>query len=121
MTLPIRNARVSVRPFSHPNLSWPRAEPVMDGGDWRTQLPPYARQRIANKIMDTLKRHIPVYGSEGLRELRKIAKRFEEKMYSAATSQSDYRRKVSLKLLSMETKSCNAATNSLPSNSAGPN
>ena len=37
--------------------------------------------------MDTLKRHIPVYGSEGLRELRKIAKRFEEKMYSAATSQ----------------------------------
>ncbi|RVW36853.1 hypothetical protein CK203_098083 [Vitis vinifera] len=89
MTLPTRNAGVSVQPFSHPTLSWPRvpsyfllfvfllpfffslilfsllwnwelkdtnnqrpaqAEPVMDGGDWRTQLPPDCRQRIANKM-----------------------------------------------------------------------
>ncbi|RVW93999.1 Mediator of RNA polymerase II transcription subunit 15a [Vitis vinifera] len=155
MTLPTRNAGVSVQPFSHPTLSWPRvpltfsflygklisfssafffslilfsllwnwelkdtnnqrpaqAEPVMDGGDWRTQLPPDCRQRIANKIMGTLKRHLPVSGPEGLHELRKIAERLEEKIYSAATSQ----------MLTMETKSCNAATNSLPSNSAGPN
>ncbi|RVW36836.1 Mediator of RNA polymerase II transcription subunit 15a [Vitis vinifera] len=71
--------------------------------------------------MDTLKRHLPVSGPEGLHELRKIAERLEEKIYSAATSQSDYLRKISLKMLTMETKSCNAATNSLPSNSAGPN
>ncbi|WKA01807.1 hypothetical protein VitviT2T_020068 [Vitis vinifera] len=118
MTLPTRNAGVSVKTFSHPTLSWPRAEPVMGGGDWRTQLPPSARQRIANKIMDKLKRHLPASGPEGLHELRKIAERFEEKIYSTATSQSDYLRKLSLKMLTMETKFCNAA---MPSNSTGPN
>ncbi|CBI33088.3 unnamed protein product, partial [Vitis vinifera] len=69
--------------------------------------------------MDTLKRHFPISRPEGLHELRKIAERFEEKIYSATTSQSDYLRKISLKMLTMETKSFNAATNSLPSNSTG--
>ncbi|KAK7858274.1 mediator of rna polymerase ii transcription subunit 15a, partial [Quercus suber] len=55
--------------------------------------------------METLKRHLPVSGQEGLHELRKIAIRFEEKIYTAATSQSDYLRKISLKMLTMETKS----------------
>ncbi|KAL6327921.1 hypothetical protein AAG906_027332 [Vitis piasezkii] len=59
--------------------------------------------------MDMLKRHLPISGPEGLHELRKIAERFEEKIYSAATSQ----------MLTMETKSFNVATNSLLSNSAG--
>ena len=37
--------------------------------------------------MDKLKRHLPASGPEGLHELRKIAERFEEKIYSTATSQ----------------------------------
>ena len=37
--------------------------------------------------LDTLKRHLPVQGQEGLNELRKIAVRFEEKTYAIATSQ----------------------------------
>ncbi|KAL6310696.1 hypothetical protein AAG906_021810 [Vitis piasezkii] len=37
--------------------------------------------------MDTLKRHFPISGPEGLHELRKIVERFEEKIYSTATSQ----------------------------------
>ncbi|RVW65006.1 Mediator of RNA polymerase II transcription subunit 15a [Vitis vinifera] len=61
--------------------------------------------------MDTLKRHLPISGPEGLHELRKIVERFKEKIYSTATSQ----------MLTMETKSFNATTNSLPSNSAGHN
>ncbi|RVW36865.1 Mediator of RNA polymerase II transcription subunit 15a [Vitis vinifera] len=69
--------------------------------------------------MDTLKRHLPVSGQEGLHELRKIAVRFEEKIYTAATSQSDYLRKISLKMLTMETKSQTAMPSNLPSNSAG--
>ncbi|XP_048140062.1 mediator of RNA polymerase II transcription subunit 15a isoform X3 [Rhodamnia argentea] len=92
-------------------------EAALDGGDWRAQLPPESRERIVNKIMETLKRHLPVSGPEGLQELRKIAVRFEEKIYTAATSQSDYLRKISLKMLTMETKS--AIPNALPSNSAG--
>ncbi|XP_023529244.1 mediator of RNA polymerase II transcription subunit 15a-like isoform X3 [Cucurbita pepo subsp. pepo] len=92
-------------------------ESGVDAGDWRSQLQPDSRHRIVNKIMETLKRHLPVSGHEGLSELRKIAVRFEEKIYTAATSQSDYLRKISLKMLTMETKS---QTTALPSNSMVP-
>ncbi|XP_030971388.1 mediator of RNA polymerase II transcription subunit 15a-like isoform X2 [Quercus lobata] len=67
-----------------------------------------SRQRIVNKILETLKRHLPVSGQEGLHVLRKIVIRFEENIYTSATSQSDYLRKISLKMLTMETKSQNA-------------
>ncbi|KAK7260944.1 hypothetical protein RIF29_27246 [Crotalaria pallida] len=94
--------------------------PSMDNSDWRAQLLPDSRQRVVNKIMDTLKKHLPVSGPEGLLELRKIAQRFEEKIFTAATSQQDYLRKISLKMLTMETKSPNTIGNNMPSNQAGP-
>ncbi|XP_065865645.1 mediator of RNA polymerase II transcription subunit 15a-like [Euphorbia lathyris] len=98
------------------------AEPSVEtGGDWRTQLPPDSRQRIVNKIMETLKRHLPFSGQEGLEELKKIAVRFEEKIYTAAMSQSDYLRKISLKMLTMESKSQTSIPNSLPPNPSGNN
>ncbi|XP_068310906.1 mediator of RNA polymerase II transcription subunit 15a-like [Pyrus communis] len=93
-------------------------EAAMDAGDWRSQLQADSRQRIVNKIMDTLKRHLPFNGQDGLRELSEIAVRFEEKIYTAATSQSDYLRKISQKMLTMETKSQNLTGNPLQSNSA---
>ncbi|KAF8009979.1 hypothetical protein BT93_J0838 [Corymbia citriodora subsp. variegata] len=62
-------------------------EAALDGGDWRAQLPAEPRERIVNKIMETLKRHLPVSGPESLQELKKIAVRIEEKIYTAATSQ----------------------------------
>ncbi|RHN76017.1 putative coactivator CBP, KIX domain-containing protein [Medicago truncatula] len=96
------------------------AEPNMDTSDWRGQLQPESRQRIVNKIMDTLKRHLPVSGQEGLHELRKIAQKFEDKIYTAATSQSDYLRKISLKMLTMETKSQGTIANNIPPNQVGP-
>lgn len=37
--------------------------------------------------METLKKHLPVSVPEGLSELQKIAVRFEEKIYTAATNQ----------------------------------
>ncbi|XP_061347998.1 mediator of RNA polymerase II transcription subunit 15a-like isoform X2 [Gastrolobium bilobum] len=95
-------------------------EPNMDASEWRGQLQPESRQRIVNKIMDTLKRHLPVSGQEGLHELRKIAQRFEEKIFTAATSQSDYLRKISLKMLTMETKSQGTMANNMPLNQGGP-
>ncbi|KAM3210647.1 hypothetical protein ACQJBY_064554 [Aegilops geniculata] len=88
----------------------PNAPPAA-GGDWRAQLQPEARSRIVNKIMETLKKHLPVSVPEGLNELQKIAVRFEEKIYTAATNQSDYLRKISLKMLSMETKTQQAPGN----------
>jgi len=36
--------------------------------------------------MASLKRHLPVSGHEGLHEIQKIAQRFEEKIFTAATS-----------------------------------
>ncbi|KAH7662793.1 Kix domain of CBP (creb binding protein) [Dioscorea alata] len=92
----------------------------LPAGDWRTQLQPEARQRIVNKITETLERHLLVDSSEGLIELKKIAVRFEEKIYTAATSQTDYLRKISLKMFPLEAKTQNAASISPPSlNPAG--
>ncbi|ESQ35234.1 hypothetical protein EUTSA_v10006572mg [Eutrema salsugineum] len=92
--------------------SLPNGEPAMDTGDWRSQLPPDSRQKIVNKIMETLKKHLPFSGPEGINELRRIAARFEEKIYSGAVNQTDYLRKISMKMLTMETKSQNAAGSS---------
>ncbi|CAA0828631.1 Mediator of RNA polymerase II transcription subunit 15a, partial [Striga hermonthica] len=68
--------------------------------------------------METLKRHLPFSGQEGQQELEKIAVTFEEKNYTAATSQQDYLRKISLKMLTMETKFQNPKANSLQSNAS---
>ncbi|XP_022860704.1 mediator of RNA polymerase II transcription subunit 15a-like isoform X4 [Olea europaea var. sylvestris] len=59
-----------------------------DVADWRTGLDEDSRQRIVNKITETLKRHLPFSGEEGLREIKKIAIRFEEKTFASAISQS---------------------------------
>jgi hypothetical protein len=37
--------------------------------------------------MDTLQRHMPTAGQDGVEELLKIAWRFEEKIFQAATDQ----------------------------------
>ncbi|KAM7268228.1 hypothetical protein ACFE04_010394 [Oxalis oulophora] len=103
------------------NNNWraypPGAKLVLDSNDWRSQLQDDSRGRIVNKIMETLKRHTPFSGQEGLNELRKVAVRFEEKIYTAATSQSDYLRKICLKMLMLETKS-QTNGNAVPTNSA---
>ncbi|VVA91471.1 unnamed protein product [Arabis nemorensis] len=92
--------------------SLPNGESAMDTGDWRTQLPPDSRHKIVNKIMETLKKHLPFSGAEGINELRRIAARFEEKIFSGAANQTDYLRKISMKMLTMETKSQTAAGSS---------
>ncbi|KAM3298170.1 hypothetical protein ACQJBY_039902 [Aegilops geniculata] len=89
----------------------PNAPPPPAGGDWRAGLQHDARARIVNKITETLKKHLPASAPDGVNELQKIAVRFEEKIYTAATNQSDYLRKISLKMLSMETKTQQAAGN----------
>ncbi|KAJ4718541.1 Mediator of RNA polymerase II transcription subunit 15a [Melia azedarach] len=93
----------------------------MDTGEWRTQLQPDSCQRMVNKIVEMLRRHLPFSGEEGLNEIRRIAARFEEKIYNVATSQADYLRKISLKMVSMESRSQNARPYPLPPNFAGGN
>ncbi|CAL5210565.1 unnamed protein product [Lathyrus oleraceus] len=85
----------------------------MDTSDWRAQLAPETRSRIVDKILNSLKGHLPYSGSEGLLQLQKIAQRFEEKIFVSAISQSDYLRKISLKMLTMDTKSPNTITNNI--------
>ncbi|KAM3235089.1 hypothetical protein P3L10_015125 [Capsicum annuum] len=76
----------------------------MDFGDWRTQFLSHSRQRIVNKIRDTLLGHLRVYTQEVVQELMRIAVRFEEKVYTEATSLHDYLRKISIKMLKIETR-----------------
>ncbi|XP_050156703.1 mediator of RNA polymerase II transcription subunit 15a-like [Malus sylvestris] len=80
-------------------------EPSKEAGYWRSQLQLDSRRRIIAKITDTLKRHLPFSGLEGSREVEMIAVRFEQKIYAIASSQSYYLRKISLKMLALETKS----------------
>ncbi|XP_026447216.1 mediator of RNA polymerase II transcription subunit 15a-like isoform X2 [Papaver somniferum] len=88
--------------------------------DWRTQVQPDSRHRIVTKILETLERQFSISGPEGWVEIKKIAVRFEEDMFTAATSQVDYLRKISLKMLTLETKSqTNGVPNLLPLNSGG--
>uniref|UniRef100_A0A7N0TVC3 Mediator complex subunit 15 KIX domain-containing protein n=1 Tax=Kalanchoe fedtschenkoi TaxID=63787 RepID=A0A7N0TVC3_KALFE len=73
--------------------------------NWRSLLQPDSRYRIVNKIWETLKTVLPFTDEErGLSEIRRIAGKFEEKTYNSATSQTDYLRQISLKMLTMETK-----------------
>ncbi|KAI3851558.1 hypothetical protein MKW92_040659 [Papaver armeniacum] len=93
---------------------------MADAADWRTQIQPGSRHRVVTKILETLKAQIPNAGPEGLVELNKIAVRFEQEIFNAATSQLDYLRKISMKMMNMETKSqTNGVANSLPLNNGG--
>ncbi|KAI3974582.1 hypothetical protein MKX01_020354, partial [Papaver californicum] len=97
----------------------------MDATDWKTLLQPGSRQSMVTNI------YLPITGPERLVELDKIAVRFEEKIFTAATRQSEYLRRISLKLQTMETESqmnhalkkqksqTNAVFSSLPFNTAG--
>ncbi|KAK0597674.1 hypothetical protein LWI29_027464 [Acer saccharum] len=92
-------------PFFDGKPTSPLGESSMDADDWRNQLMLDSRRRIINKILDTLKRHHPFSDREALKELRKVAVTFEKKIYTCASNQSDYLRRISLKMLSLEAKS----------------
>ncbi|KAL5056855.1 hypothetical protein RYX36_028459, partial [Vicia faba] len=100
ITYPIRDI--------HLNRLQPRAMDTNNGvpnqGDWRGQLHPGSRQRIVNKIMETIKKHLPVCGQEGLLAVHNIAQMFEDKVFTIATSQYDYIKKISMKMLAFETQ-----------------
>ncbi|VYS46210.1 unnamed protein product [Arabidopsis thaliana] len=81
-------------------------------GDWRTQFPSASRSRIVNKIMETQLKQLTFIRPEGTNELRKIAVRFEEKLFNNASNQTEYLRQICMKMLAMETKSQNAAGSS---------
>ncbi|OAY36944.1 uncharacterized protein LOC110625810 [Manihot esculenta] len=98
--------------------SSPGGEPAMDLRDWRVHLQPDSRRRIVSKIAETLMRHLPFSGEGGLQEIKKIAVRFEEKVYDSATSESDYLRKISLKMLTMENRTQDNVPSSAPSYSS---
>ncbi|KAI3504532.1 hypothetical protein L1887_26081 [Cichorium endivia] len=80
----------------------------MDMSNWRAQLQPDSRERMVNRIMDAMRIPNQVYGYEGLQELKKIAMSIEEKVFIAATSQSDYMRKICFNILTIETRSQNS-------------
>ncbi|GLJ48141.1 hypothetical protein SUGI_1016610 [Cryptomeria japonica] len=79
-----------------------RANRIVTTTDWRIDLSPDSRNKIVNKIMYTLQKHMPFIGPDSMNECKKIALRFEEKMYAAAVDQQDYLRKISLKMLSLK-------------------
>eukprot|EP00850_Spirogloea_muscicola_P012696 SM000083S22743 [mRNA] locus=s83:207396:209514:+ [translate_table: standard] len=75
----------------------------MDGG-WRSELTHDARERIVGRIMEVLQKAAPSNGQDGMSDLLKLACKFEQRTFSVATDQSDYLRKISVKMLSLENK-----------------
>ncbi|KAJ0774711.1 putative coactivator CBP, KIX domain superfamily, mediator complex subunit 15, KIX [Helianthus annuus] len=54
--------------------------------------------------MDILRKYLPFYRYDRLQELKKIAERVEKEVYTAATTQSEYSRRICLNMLIMETR-----------------
>ncbi|MCO5591249.1 hypothetical protein L7F22_045230 [Adiantum nelumboides] len=87
-----------------------------------TKMKNIAEGRLKDYKMDTLQRHTPLSGQDGMSELWKIANRLEEKIFLAASDQHDYLERISLKMLNLETKTQNAPNGvPLPTSSAGTN
>ncbi|KAL5707783.1 hypothetical protein ACHQM5_018644 [Ranunculus cassubicifolius] len=74
----------------------------MDDTRWKTQFQADSRQRIVSKIVGHIKQHLPLPYPGGLLSITKMAVKFEEKMFTAAVTQRDYLRKISLKMLIVE-------------------
>ncbi|KAM0952634.1 putative coactivator CBP, KIX domain superfamily, mediator complex subunit 15, KIX [Dioscorea sansibarensis] len=69
-------------------------------GNWRLIIPPGGRQRIVNKIVESLKWCCRNAADS---EIYDIASLFEQKVYTDAISKRDYLRKISSKMLPFET------------------
>uniref|UniRef100_A0ACD5Z8U8 Uncharacterized protein n=1 Tax=Avena sativa TaxID=4498 RepID=A0ACD5Z8U8_AVESA len=82
-----------------PNAPSPAAA---GGADWRAQLRHDDRTRIVNNILETLKVNFAESHLGALNELQNIAVRFEHRMFTTATSQPDYLRKISWKMGQLE-------------------
>ncbi|KAK4746955.1 hypothetical protein SAY87_025992 [Trapa incisa] len=88
--------------------------------DWKKKYSSESRQQIVNKILEELKKQPPVSGPVDLPELKKIANRFEQRIFRASASQQDYMRKIDVKLALIELKSKNPGTNSAANSSKPP-
>ncbi|XP_058774110.1 mediator of RNA polymerase II transcription subunit 15a-like isoform X1 [Vicia villosa] len=74
----------------------------METRGWKSQLHPGSRQRVTSILIDTLKKHIPISSREGLNELEKIAQKYEEWVFTHATSQCDYIWTISRKMCTIK-------------------
>lgn len=102
------------------NLRQTQGLPNLESSGWRTQLQVEAREKIVVNVFEILKKHIPSTGEEALSKLKKIAIRFEKKIYASATSQNDYLRKICMKMVSVENNKANALQLNPDSNGGNP-
>ncbi|KAK2639116.1 hypothetical protein Ddye_026911 [Dipteronia dyeriana] len=108
-------------------------ESSMNVPDWKNELQPQLRELLVGKMRETLEWYCPFSDPASLDVLKQMAIRFEEKIFTSATSKSDYSRKISLKILALDlprangsvpfddVDDCSSSTSSLESdNSPGP-
>ncbi|XP_048638313.1 mediator of RNA polymerase II transcription subunit 15a isoform X2 [Brassica napus] len=110
------NMHMPTKPVQQGQLPQPQMQPVkqqssqngnlgINRGDWRALHPPSSRQKNVNTLLETLKKHVPYSGEEGIEELMRIAVSFEELIFNTAKNQMDYFCKLSLKMQSMKEES----------------
>lgn len=91
-------------PGADPNSAAPAGVVDPFAGYGGFYLHPNGRAMIVDKLLESLKKHQPVLASAGPTERQELV-RLEEEIYTAATSRSDYVRKVSQTMLHLETRS----------------
>ncbi|KAK2378607.1 mediator of RNA polymerase II transcription subunit 15a [Trifolium repens] len=64
-------------------------EPKTNTSEWRSQIQPETRQRIVNFVLNILIKYAP-NADKRLLELQMIAQRFEENIFTCATTQVQY-------------------------------
>eukprot|EP00250_Pteridium_aquilinum_P020897 c24983_g2_i1 orf=213-803(+) len=86
---------------------------------WRAGFAQDRRSKMVDRIMDTLQRHTPLSGQDGVNVHWMIANRLEENIFYAATGEYDYLRKLSFEMLKFEIRMQNAPNGPLPTSSSG--
>ncbi|KAI9186375.1 hypothetical protein LWI28_016605 [Acer negundo] len=84
-------------------------ESSMNVPDWKNELQPQLRELLVGKMRETLERYCPFSDPASVDVLKKMVIRFEEKIFTSATSKSDYSRKISLKILALDLPRANGS------------
>ncbi|XP_026397010.1 mediator of RNA polymerase II transcription subunit 15a-like [Papaver somniferum] len=95
-----------------------KVEEDVDKPDWRLTFSSESRQKIVAKVEASLWKCISNPSPDKFQEIKDAAAKFEDKMFSIASSTEDYDRRITTKMLKVNKTTPTGEASSLPSNSS---
>lgn len=77
-------------------------ESGVDAEGWRAGFNWDAREKVVNRIVETLKNQVPCSDANALNELKNVAVKFEDKIFCDAATKDDYTYRICHRMLKME-------------------